>query len=78
MVVLRGNNLEIKLGLVFGSNLHSHHLQMTNVTLVQRRGNIPTQINSKILKPLFNDFWEALQIEGMVPQLRTFHMDLHP
>ena len=28
IVVLRGNNLEIRLGLVFGMNLHSNHLQM--------------------------------------------------
>ena len=28
VVVLRGNNLEIRLGLVFGLNLHSNHLQM--------------------------------------------------
>jgi hypothetical protein len=23
-------------------------------------------------------FWEALQFEAALPQLRTFHMDLHP
>ena len=23
-------------------------------------------------------FWEALQFEATVPQLRTYHMDLHP
>ena len=23
-------------------------------------------------------FWEALQFEPLVPQLRTFHMDVHP
>jgi hypothetical protein len=23
-------------------------------------------------------FWEAVQFEAVVPQLRSFHMDLHP
>ena len=30
IVVLRGNNLEIQLGLVSLLNLHSNHLQITN------------------------------------------------
>ena len=51
---------------------------MTNVTLIQKKGNIPTQTNSQVLKPLFFNFWEALQFEAVVPQLCTFHMDLHP
>lgn len=56
IVALRGNNLGIKLGLVFQSNRHSNHLQMKqDVTLVQKRGNIRTQINSQILKSLFRE-----------------------
>ena len=51
---------------------------MTNVTPIQKRGDIATQISSQILRPLFVNFLEALQIEVAVPQLRTFHMDLHP
>ena len=47
--------------------------------LFKRGGNIPTQISSQILKPLFCKlFWEALQFEATLLQLRTFHMDLHP
>ena len=67
-MVLRGNNLEIKLGLNFWLNLHSNHLQMTNVTLIQKKGNIPTQIGSHILKLLFFDFCRALEFETIVPQ----------
>ena len=43
-----------------------------------KRGNIPTQTISQILKPLFCDFLEALQFEEVAPRLCTFHMDLHP
>ena len=81
MVVLRGNNLEINQGflfLFFLSNLNLNHLQMENVTLIQKRGNIPTQINSHNLKPLFSHFGETLQFEVVVPQLHTFHLNLHP
>ena len=54
-VVLRGTDLEIKLGLVFQSNLYSNHLQMTKC-YPPSKGNIPTQVSSQILKPLFCDF----------------------
>ena len=41
--------------------------------------NIPTRTISQIVKPLFCDFyWEALQFEVAMSQLRTFNMDLHP
>jgi hypothetical protein len=75
-MVLRGNNLEIKLGLVFWLKLHSMYLWMKKYYTRPKRGNIPTQINSQILKPLFCDFWvgEALQCEAAVPQLSTVHM----
>ena len=54
-------------------------LEWHNVTLVQKRGNIPTQISSQVLKLFFFViFWEALQFEVEGPWLRTFHMDLHP
>ena len=62
IVVLRGNSLEIKLGLVLWSNLHSYHLQMKNCTLIKKRGNIPTQMRSQILKPLFCDFLGSFAI----------------
>jgi hypothetical protein len=35
-------------------------------------------MSSQILKSLFSNFWDVLQMEGLVPQLRTFHMDLDP
>ena len=49
-----------------------------NITLVQKRVNIPTQINSQSWHRYFVIFWEALQLGAVMPQLRTFHMDLHP
>ena len=65
IVALRGNNLGIKLGLVFQSNRHSNHLQMKqDVTLVQKRGNIRTQINSQILKSLFREVLGSFAIWG--------------
>ena len=39
-MTLKGNNLKIKLGLVFLSNLHSNQLQMPNITLIQKRDAI--------------------------------------
>jgi hypothetical protein len=63
-VVLRGYSLELKLGLVFLLNLHSNHLLMKNPTLVQKRGNIPTQISSQILKPLLYDFLGSFAFRG--------------
>ena len=40
--------------------------------------NIPTQISSQVLKPLFCDFLGSFAIEAVVPQLCTFNMDVHP
>ena len=39
---------------------------------------MPTQINSQILNYYFVIICEALEIEATMPQLCTFHMDLHP
>jgi hypothetical protein len=45
----------------------------------KRGSNTPIQIRSRILKPSFAEYFgEALQFEATVPQLRTFHTDLHP
>ena len=75
IVVLRGNNnLEIKLGLVFYRTSTQIISKWQNVTLSQKMNNIPTQINSQILKSLFSKFWEALQFEAAVPKLHTFQM----
>ena len=49
-----------------------------NGTLVQKRGSIPTHTNPWILNHYFVILGEALQFEAVVPQPRTFHMDLHP
>ena len=51
VLVLRGNNLENKLGLVFEIDPPLDYLEMTKGSLVQKRSMIPTQISSQILKP---------------------------
>ena len=38
---------------------------------------MPTLTGSQIWKPSFWELWEALQIEAAVPQLCTFHVNLH-
>ena len=55
VVVSRGSNLEFKLGLVFGWNLHSNLLRMTICYPCSK--DIPTEINSQILKSLLCDFF---------------------
>ena len=56
-MVLRGINLEIKLMLVFFIKLPlKSSPNGKNVTLIQKRGNILTQINSQILKSLLSNF----------------------
>jgi hypothetical protein len=46
-----------------------------NITLVQKRANRPTQINSQILKPFIYDFFGAsFAIEVAVLQMCTFHV----
>jgi hypothetical protein len=52
IVVLRGDDLEIKLGLVFLSNLHSNHLQMTKCYPRSKAEQYRTQIISQILRPI--------------------------
>ena len=61
-LVSRGYNLQNKLGLVFWYDLHSNHLQWQTFTFIQKRGSIPTQINSQILKPVYMILWEILAI----------------
>ena len=55
-----------KWGLGFFINLTFTRIisKWQNVTLFQKRVNIPTQTSSQILKPLFYDFWEAFVIGG--------------
>ena len=38
IVIARGISLEVKLELVLLLNLHSYHLQMTNVAIIQKEG----------------------------------------
>ena len=59
-VGLRGNNLEIKLGLFFIKPPPKSSPNYKNATLIPKRGNIPTQINLQILKPLFCNFGGSL------------------
>ena len=64
-VVLRGNNLENKLGLVFGSNLHSNHLQMTKCYLHLKEGqetfsNHLTNMKTIILR-YYGKLWNVRQ-----------------
>ena len=52
--------------------------QWQNVTSF-KRGAIYLLISTYKPKNLyFVIFWEALQFQAAMPQLRTFHMDLHP
>jgi hypothetical protein len=82
IVVLRGNNLEIKLRLVFflKLNLHSNQLQMTKCYPHAKEGGHYTYCNQlTILETIvLVIFWVALQFEVGVPQLRTSHMDFTP
>ena len=59
------------------TNLHPNHFQMTNCYPQSKEGNVPTQISSH-LETIFFDVWKPMQFEAAMPQLRTFHMDLHP
>ena len=56
VVVLRGISLKIKFGLVFFFYQTSTQIisKWQNATLIQKRGNIPIQISSQILKPLIS------------------------
>jgi hypothetical protein len=76
IVVLRGNNLDNRLGLVFESNLHSNHLQMTKCYLHSKEGQQTFSIQLTNIKTII--FWEALECEAALSQLHTFHIDLHP
>ena len=78
-MVLQGIHLEMNLGLVFWSNLHLNHLQMTKCYPRSKAGrytytNQLTNLGTIILYFV----WEALQFEATGPQLCTFLMDLHP
>ena len=64
IAVLRGNNLDIKLRLVFQWNLRWNHLLMTRCYPLSKRSNIPIQMSSQFLKPLFYDFWGIFTIWG--------------
>ena len=60
MVVLRGNHLWIKLGLVFIESPIQKNSKGPNATLTQKKGNIHTQINSHMLKLIFCDSFGKL------------------
>ena len=78
-MVLRGGNLEIKLGLVFWSSLHSNNLRIKRMLLPFKRGVVYSlKIAHNSWSHYFVIFLGALQFEATVPKLRTFHMDLHP
>ena len=49
---------------LFLSNLHSNHLQMKNVTLIQKSGNTPLKSPHNPETIIFVIFWEALQFEA--------------
>ena len=49
VLVLRGNGLKIKLGLVFKIDPPLDYLEMTKGSLIQKRSMIPTQISSQNL-----------------------------
>ena len=55
-MVSRGNNLENKLGLVFYWASTQIISKWKKKILVQKMGNITTQINAQILKSLFREF----------------------
>ena len=61
-MTLKGNNLKIKLGLVFLSNLHSNQLQMPNITLIQKKDAIHLlkSIHKSWKLFFFLILWEAL------------------
>ena len=65
-MVLKGNNLEIKLGLVFYQISTQTISKWQNATLVQKKGNITTRISSQILKYYFTIILEALQSKAAV------------
>ena len=84
IVVLRGNNLEIKegLGFFFKYIIIKPPVKSSpndKILSLFKRGAIYI-LNSthKSLNHYFVIIWEALQFEAAVPQLRTFHIDLHP
>ena len=51
---------------------------MTKYYPRSNKGNIPTQMSLQFSNHYFVIFGEALYFEVAVPQLCTFHMDLHP
>ena len=72
-MVLRGNGLEMKLGLVFWLNLNSNHLRMTKRYPHSKEGQYIYSNQLKNIEAIIVwFFWEALQFEAMVPQ--TVHL----
>ena len=80
IVVLRGNIIEIKSRLVFCSNLHSNHLQMKKMLPLFKRGVIYLlkSAHTSSIRFFYGFLGKLCKFEVAVPQLRTFHMDLHP
>jgi hypothetical protein len=75
IVVSRGNNLDIKLGLL---KLHSNHLQIAKCYPHLKEGQYTYSYQLTHLETiLLRFFWETLQFEVVVPQLCTFHAHPH-
>ena len=64
IVVLRGSNLDLKVGLVFWSNLHSNHLQMTKCYPHSKEGRYPYSKQLTYLEINFLWFWGSFAIWG--------------
>ena len=79
IVVLWGNNLRIKLGLVVFIKPPLKSSPNDKMLPSFERGAIyPLKLAHKSWNHYFVSFWEFLQFEATVPQLHTFHMDSRP
>ena len=79
IVVLRGNNLEIQLGVGCFNEPSLKSSPNESFIFIQKRGSIPNSNQLTNLETIILFiFGEALQFEAAMPQLRTYHMDLHP
>ena len=80
-MVLRSNNLEIKLiwfSFYFIKPLLQSSPNEKMLSLFKRGAIYLLKSAHKFWKHCFVIFWEALQFEEAVPRLHIFHMELHP
>ena len=78
-MVLRGNNLEMKLGLVFLSNPHSSQLQMTKCYPCSKEGQYTYSNQLTKLETIILWFFGKLcNLRQWWHNCATFHIDLHP